>query len=177
MDLSHDFFALFDIEPGFDLQPDALASRYRELQRQYHPDRFAHSPEDQERAVRWTSHLNRAYDTLRDPVKRAAYLLERAGQPVTLTTSIADTDFLYSQLELREQMEEAASAEELASLRMEVEEWIASLTREFVIDFEEQDWSEARDTVRKLHFMANFLLDIRKAEDRLDDAYDDEDDD
>ena len=38
-----------------------------------------------------------------------------------------------------------------------------------VIDYDEQDWAEARDTVRKLHFMANFLLDIRAAEDRLDD--------
>ena len=42
-------------------------------------------------------------------------------------------------------------------------------TRISVIDYDEQDWAEARDTVRKLHFMANFLLDIRAAEDRLDD--------
>ena len=60
-------------------------------------------------------------------------------------------------------------AHQLASLRLEVEEWIHSLSREFVIDYDEQDWAEARDTVRKLHFMANFLLDIRAAEDRLDD--------
>lgn len=169
MDLNDDYFTLFDLERGFSVNTEALSSRYRELQRQYHPDRFAHDPGQQKQAVEWTAHLNQAYQTLAGPVLRAAYLLELAGQPVSLTTSIADHDFLMSQLELREQMDEAATAHELASLRMEVEEWIHSLSREFVLDYEEQDWIEARDTVRKLHFMANFLLDIRAAEDRLDD--------
>ena len=169
MDLNDDYFTLFDLERSFTLSGEALSSRYRELQRQYHPDRFAHDPDQQRQAVEWTAHLNQAYQTLASPVLRAAYLLELAGQPVSLNTSIADHDFLMSQLELREQMDEAAGAHELASLRLEVEEWIHSLSREFVIDYDEQDWTEARDTVRKLHFMANFLLDIRAAEDRLDD--------
>jgi molecular chaperone HscB len=57
--------------------------------------------------------LNTAYETLNNPVKRASYLLELAAHPISLNTSIADTDFLMSQLELREQMDEANTYEQL----------------------------------------------------------------
>lgn len=169
MQARNDHFALFDLDPDFEVNGEALASRYRELQRQYHPDRFAHDAHEQQQALEWTTRLNEAYRVLNDPVLRAAYLLELAGQPISLLTSIADTDFLLSQLELREQLDEADSPEQLTSLRLEVMEWLDSLSREFAIDYAEQDWTEARDTVRKLHFMASFLRDIKAREDRLDD--------
>ena len=176
MDAHDNYFVLFGLPQGFQINTDALASRYRELQRQYHPDRFAHHPEEQQKAVQWSSRLNDAYDVLGNPVKRASYLLELAGRHVNLGASIADTDFLMSQLELREQLDEAESSEQLVGLRLEVEEWLQSLAREFVLDFDDEDWSEAQDTVRKMHFMANFLADIRRHEDRFEDEdYYDED--
>ena len=73
MDLNDDYFTLFDLERGFSVNTEALSSRYRELQRQYHPDRFAHDPGQQKQAVEWTAHLNQAYQTLAGPVLRAAW--------------------------------------------------------------------------------------------------------
>lgn len=176
MDVHDNYFVLFGLPQGFHLNAEALASRYRELQRQYHPDRFAHHPEEQQKAVQWSAQLNTAYGVLHNPVKRASYLLELANHPISLTTSIADTDFLMSQLELREQLDEANSPEQLVGLRLEVEEWLESLAREFVLDYDDEDWPEAQDTVRKMHFMSNFLADIRQHEDRLEDEdYYDED--
>ena len=170
------YFELFQIPVSLNLDTAQLAVRYRELQRQYHPDRFAHHPEEQLKAVQWSSRLNTAYEALNTPVNRASYLLELADHPISLNTSIADTDFLMSQLELREQMDEANSVEQLVGLRLEVEEWLQSLAREFVLDYNDEDWSEAQDTVRKMHFMANFLADIRQHEDKLEDEdYYDED--
>ena len=175
MNVHDNYFVLFGLSKSFDLNKEALASRYRELQRQYHPDRFAHHPEEQLKAVQWSSRLNTAYEALNTPVSRASYLLELADHPISLNTSIADTDFLMSQLELREQLDEAETAEQLVSLGLEVEEWLESLAREFVIDYDEEDWLEAKDTVRKMHFMSNFLRDIRRCEDKLEDDYDDDD--
>ena len=176
MDKQDNYFAWFDLPVAFQINQEALASRYRELQRQYHPDRFAHHPDEQQKAVQWSAQLNTAYDILNNEVKRASYLLELSGRPISLNTSIADTDFLMSQLELREQLDEAESAEQLVGLRLEVEEWLQSLAREFVLDYADEDWAEAQDTVRKMHFMANFLLDIRQQEDKFeDDDYYDED--
>ena len=85
-------------------------------------------------------------------------------------------------LELREQLEEASTPEQLDSLRIEVTQWLEALSREFKIDLEEQDWVDARDTTRKLRFIQRVLLDIDKAEDRFDEfgsedldaAFDDE---
>lgn len=176
MDKQDNYFAWFDLPVAFQINQDALASRYRELQRQYHPDRFANHPDEQQKAVQWSAQLNTAYDILNSDVKRASYLLELSGCPISLNTSIADTDFLMSQLELREQLDEAEVVEQLVGLRLEVEEWLQSLSREFVLDYADEDWVEAQDTVRKMHFMANFLLDIRQQEDKFeDDDYYDED--
>jgi molecular chaperone HscB len=73
-------------------------------------------------------------------------------------------------------MDEAETIEQVVGLRLEVEEWLQSLAREFVLDYNDEDWLEAQDTVRKMHFMANFLADIRQHEDKLEDEdYYDED--
>ena len=61
MNVHDNYFVLFGLSKSFDLNKEALASRYRELQRQYHPDRFAHHPEEQLKAVQWSSRLNTAY--------------------------------------------------------------------------------------------------------------------
>jgi molecular chaperone HscB len=53
---------------------------------------------------------------------------------------------------MREQLDEATSTEQLSTLKVEVQQWIDGLVREFKIDFAEEDWAEARDTVRKLRF-------------------------
>lgn len=176
MDTQDNYFVWFDLPVAFQVNQEALAGRYRELQRQYHPDRFAQYPKEQQKALQCSAQLNAAYDTLSNDVKRASYLLELASRAISLNASIADTDFLMSQLELREQLDEAENAEQLIGLRLEVEEWLQSLAREFVLDYAEEDWIEAQDTVRKMHFMANFLIDIRQQEDKFEDEdYYDED--
>ena len=66
----------------------------------------------------------------------------------------------------------------MVSLKQEVQQWIDSLVREFKIDYAEEDWTEARDTVRKLRFFQKVMSDIDKAEDRFldDDTFDLDDD-
>ncbi|MGG6830960.1 UNVERIFIED_CONTAM: hypothetical protein MX611_12540, partial [Staphylococcus haemolyticus] len=77
-------------------------------------------------------------------------------------------------LEIREQLDDASSAEDLSSLKVEVQQWIDGLVREFKIDYEDEDWGAARDTVRKLRFFVKVMADIDKAEDRFldDDSFD-----
>ena len=103
---------------------------------------------------------------------RAAYLLQLQKQDGGIEQSIHDFEFLQSALELREQLDEATSSEQLQGLRTEVEQWVNALIKEFQIDYAEQEWSEARDTVRKLRFFRHVLMDIDKAEEKL---FDDED--
>lgn len=171
-----DYFQLFELPRAFELDAEALLPRYRELQRQYHPDRFAAAPAEQQRAaVQKAADINAAFHTLKDPVQRARHLLALAGHPLhTESATVADTDFLMAQMELREQLDEASSPEALAGLREEAEDWLASLGREFALDYREGDWAEAADTVRKMQFMARFLEEVKAREARLDDEFEDD---
>lgn len=166
-----DYFQLFSLTPAFDLDTEALTPRYRELQKQFHPDRFAAEPADVQRAaVQKAADINAAFAALRDPVLRARHLLALAGHTLNIESStVSDTDFLMAQMELREQLEEADDPGQLASLREEAEDWLASLGREFAIDYRDADWSEAADTVRKMQFMSRFIDEVSDREARLED--------
>lgn len=168
------YFELFDLAPAFELDAEALLPRYRELQRQSHPDRFAAAAADVQRAaVTRAADVNAAFAVLKDPVQRARHLLALAGHPIhNESATVADTDFLMAQMDLREQLEEADGAPTLAGLREEAEDWLGNLGREFSIDYREQDFVEAADTVRKMQFMARFIQDIRAREARLEDEDD-----
>ena len=162
-------FELFELEPALEISLTQLKAKFLKLQQQYHPD----NNQDQiEQAIAKSSQVNQAYDALKHVDSRAAYLLQLQKQDGGIEQSIHDFEFLQSALELREQLDEATSSEQLQGLRTEVEQWVNALIKEFQIDYAEQDWSEARDTVRKLRFFRHVLMDIDKAEEKL---FDDED--
>lgn len=162
-------FELFELEPALEIDLTQLKAKFLKLQQQYHPD----NNQDQiEQAIVKSSQVNQAYDALKHIDSRASYLLQLQRQDGGLEQSIHDFEFLQSALELREQLDEATSNEQLQGLRTEVEQWINALIKEFQIDYAEQDWSEARDTVRKLRFFRHVLMDIDKAEEKL---FDDDD--
>ena len=55
-----------------------------------HPDRFAHAGDAERRAsLQWTTRVNEAYRTLKDPVQRAKHLLELHGVDVAFETNTA----------------------------------------------------------------------------------------
>ena len=172
MELTQNYFEIFGLPVGFVLDVSALTPTYRELQKRYHPDRFADRPAAEQRlAVQQAALINAAYDALREPVARARYLLELAGHPVAMEkATVSDVDFLNAQMELREELEEVVEIDQLGSLRAEVQDWLNNLIREFGIDYSAQDWPEAADTVRKMQFMMRFLDDVRLVEERLEDA-------
>ena len=65
-------FDLFGLAPAFALESEALERSYREIQSRVHPDRFAHAGDAERRAsLQWTTRVNEAYRTLKDPVQRA----------------------------------------------------------------------------------------------------------
>ena len=64
-------FALFDLKPSFRLDLEQVATRYRELARAVHPDRFADAGERDKRvALERSAELNEAYQTLRSPPRQ-----------------------------------------------------------------------------------------------------------
>jgi molecular chaperone HscB len=102
---SRDFFDLFSLESQYQIDLSQLKNRFRDLQIQYHPDKYTSSPESEKiTAVKMSSLLNDGYEVLSDPVKRAKYLLENAGIDLQKDRVISQ-DILIEQMELREELE------------------------------------------------------------------------
>lgn len=167
-------FELFDLPVALDIDLVALKASFLKLQQQHHPDKAL----DKDQALIMSSDINQAYKVLSQVDSRAAYLLSLKKQDHHLDQSIHDFEFLQSALEIREQLDEADTQEQLITLKNEVIQWVDGLIREFKIDYLDEDWSEARDTVRKLRFFQRVLNDIDKAEDQLldEDSFDLDDD-
>jgi molecular chaperone HscB len=102
-----DYFELFGVNPAFSQDLDQLKQRYFELQKKVHPDYFAGGSEsDRAASLRQASYVNTAYDTLKDPVLRASYLLSLAGVSLDIEINTAMShDFLLKQMHWRESME------------------------------------------------------------------------
>ncbi len=98
------YFDLFQLPMHFHLDQNALAKQYHALQKIAHPDRYAgSSATDQRLALQQSIQINQAYNTLRDPLQRAVYMLELRGIAMdTESTTLQDTAFLMQQIELRE---------------------------------------------------------------------------
>ena len=111
-------FELFGLAPAFALEAEALENSYRDIQARVHPDRFAHAGDAERRAsLQWTTRVNEAYRTLKDPVQRGKHLLELRGVDVAFETNTQmPTDFLMQQLELREELESATARKDASRL-------------------------------------------------------------
>jgi molecular chaperone HscB len=167
-------FELFGLEPGYALDADRLERAYREIQARIHPDRFAHAGDAERRAsMQWTTRVNEAYRTLRNPVERGRYLLELNGVDVAFETNTAmPHDFLGRQLELRETLElaqgekDAGALERLrAELRAEKKELESALGE--TLDAR-RDYASAAGLVRKLKFLDRFDAEIDSAFETMD---------
>lgn len=149
-------FELFGLAPAFGLETEALERSYREIQSQVHPDRFAHAGDAERRAsLQWTTRVNEAYRTLKDPVQRAKHVLELHGVDVAFETNTAmPPEFLMQQMELREVLEEAKDAAQLDELRKQLRSSRASLESEIAEAIDaKKDYAGAAGLVRKLQFL------------------------
>lgn len=166
-------FALFDLQPAFDMDPEMLSSRYRDLARKVHPDRFADADEaEQRRAIERSANLNEAYQTLKTPSRRARYLLTLEGREMPLEATVQDPAFLTQQMQWREELEELHDDADLsgiasfkARLKVAQQELHNSFSR---IWREEAQREEAERLVRRMQFLDKLTQEVRQLEERLD---------
>ena len=81
------YFQLFDLPEDFALDQVQLGKRYRQLQKELHPDRYASgSAHEQRLAVQYSALINEAYATLRKALPRALSPSEQTdrGMPAFL---------------------------------------------------------------------------------------------
>ncbi|KIS41482.1 co-chaperone HscB [Kosakonia radicincitans] len=167
-----DYFTLFGLPAQYPLDVQALATRFQDLQRQFHPDRFASRPQaEQLAAVQQSATINQAWQTLRNPLSRAEYLLSLHGFDLASEQhTVRDTAFLMEQLELREELDEIERAEDSARLetfQKRVKGMYDVRHQQMVEQLDNQAWDVAADTVRKLRFLDKLRSATEQLEEKL----------
>lgn len=163
-------FKLFGLPVRYALDRAELDERWKQLQRQVHPDRFAAQGAAAQRvAMQWSVRINEAYQRLKDPLKRAAYWCELQGVPVNAENNTAmPASFLMRQMEWREALDDADGADALDALLTEArdarQQALATLTQ--LID-EEANPTAAVQQVRALMFVERFTDEVHQRLERL----------
>lgn len=168
MNLQSSDFELFGLQDRFEQDPAALDQRWKDLQREVHPDRFAAQGAAAQRlAMQWSSRINQAYQRLRDPLKRAAYLCELRGSPTEAENNTAMTPaFLMQQIAWREALDDAQGAADLVPLEQQVRASRESALRDCARRLDEQDDAPgAVRQVRALMFIQRFDADLQARHD------------
>nr|WP_315478286.1 Fe-S protein assembly co-chaperone HscB [uncultured Rhodoferax sp.] len=170
MNLQADDFELFGLTRQFAQDRSALDARWKALQREAHPDKFAAQGAAAQRvAMQWSVRINEAYQRLKDPLKRAAYLCELGGAPVNAHSNTAmPAAFLMQQMEWREALDDAEAVPALEALQAEVDASRAQLLQQCASLLDQQhDAVAAVGPVRALMFIEKFTQDLNQRFDQF----------
>ena len=175
LDLTSDFFELFSIPVSFEINIPELTSKYRELQRIVHPDKFANASDAERRiSVQMAARINEGYQVLKDPLSRSRYLLEMNGITVNDTDTSLDNMFLMEQMELRETLGELAENSDPESELKTFKKHIAIRVNEILArireTFEQNDAEQLQKVVeltKKLQFFRKLEEEANDIEERL----------
>lgn len=176
LDFSKNYFELFGLPVTYVIDADALRERYRDLQRVVHPDRFTKGSDQERRlSMQGATHINEAFETLRDPLRRAQYLLRYYGVEMDAGhETTKDTAFLMEQMELREELATLRNGEDPLS---KVQAFMARIGRminqtisQMVVDFETPDaerLAAVREKVRQMQFLNKLHAEAEALEARI----------
>lgn len=170
MNLQSTDFELFAVPTQFVQDRAQLDARWKELQREAHPDKFAAQGAAAQRvAMQWSVRINEAYQRLKDPLKRASYLCELHGAPINAENNTAmPTDFLMQQMEWREALDDAKTIEDMDKIalqsNMSGRKQLSKIEQSLDV---EKDFAAAAQQIRSLMFIERFASEVDARIDQL----------
>ncbi len=144
---------------GWEVDTAALKRAWRLKMAVTHPDRMVgRTDKEQQIGAQQSALINRAYETLLNPLPRAHYLLERYKAPeVSESDSLEDPELLMEVMELRERLEEAESEAEAAEVRADnarlLDAAVDTLAQAFAAS--PPDLASAREAAVQLRYWTN----------------------
>jgi len=165
-------FELFRLPQQYAIDAAALDGAYREIQSRVHPDKFVSASDSEKRiAMQWATRANEAYQTLKNPHKRAAYLCELNGVDLQVESNTAmPSGFLMQQMEWREALEEAKAGKDVAQLERidgELREARNLQLADIEMQLDAGQFEAAAQGVRQLMFLDKFTDEVRAVFDKL----------
>ena len=173
MNLQSNDFELFGLPAQFAQERAAIDARWKDLQREAHPDKFAAQGAAAQRvAMQWSVRINEAYQRLKDPLKRAAYLCELRGAPIEAENNTAMPHaFLVEQMEWREALDDARNVADLDQLNAQLLRTRRHIVQQLETLLDAQnDSAQAAQQVRALMFIERFAADVQARTEQMDNA-------
>jgi molecular chaperone HscB len=165
-----DHFARLGLALQFGVDSAELDRRYFAAQRQLHPDRFAMKT-PRERAISQSQavSLNEAYEVLKEPVARAAYLLKLKGVDVNPDGchTVKDPALLMEQMELREALQDAETTDAVGGFVREAEAQLKACTASVAESFRCGDLDRAGHDTTRLKYLVKLVDEARAKAARL----------
>lgn len=175
MNNSKNFFEIFSLPVAWEVDFEQLDIKFRALQKALHPDRYATKNDFEKRlAVQTAATINQAYQTIKNPLSRAQYLLELENLDASQETHVtSDGQFLMEQMLLREALSEVRGNENakqsLVSLSIEAQQNAAKIQSDFANQYQQKAYNKAFDSLAKMQFAIKFIDDIKALEAELED--------
>jgi molecular chaperone HscB len=154
--MTRNYFEFFDLPHNLAIDLKDLEKRFYALSRKYHPDVHARkAPEARAEAEEATAILNDAYRTLRDPIRRAMYLLKLEGFDIgEQGTKDVPPELLEEVFEFNMALEEADAAQ-IEAARENFERMQAAIDGEVERKFAEWDACRSHDTLAAIRGLLN----------------------
>jgi len=162
--LTQNYFEIFNFPVRFNIDLNKLQKSYRIIQSKIHPDKFVSASEiEKKQSLMKSTEINDAYQTLKNPIKRANYLIK-----INLQSEIKDTnlppEFLLQQMEWEEHLE---SIEENKKELKQFELLIKNEYQENLFNLENEcdknkDWDKAMKILNKIQFIDRLNSKINK---------------
>ena len=170
MRLESDDFELFGLQKQFKQDRAQIDAQRLRLLALVHPDRFTSEGAPSQRlSMQWSVRISEAFERLKNPLSRAAYLCELGGASIAANDNTAmPASFLMEQMSWREALEEAHTLGDLQTLQTQIAtaraQRMASLER--LLDVE-NDIRTAAEEVRALMFIQRLSSDVEQRLDEL----------
>lgn len=160
--MSQDFFTLLNIKLAFDLDLNELDRNYFKLQKQFHPDQYIHiNPNQRIEELEYSALINKAYNTLKFPLTRAAYLLNLQGLDTSENIApINDPEFLEKSMEDRESLQEIDSLIGLKKFETEILVRQSNILKDFSKYYQNNLIREATESYIQLKYISRVLEEI-----------------
>ncbi|KAJ6610908.1 hypothetical protein B0H10DRAFT_2058535 [Mycena sp. CBHHK59/15] len=150
----HDIFALPSRPNPFVVDPVLLKRRFREAQAICHPDSWASKGQNkQDIAQNLSSRVNEAYHSLADPLRRAEYILEQNGMPISEVDQLDDLEFIAEIMQAREDIDEAEDIPELSRVVDDNTAKIEATIEELERVVGKQEWESVKEAAVRLKYL------------------------
>ncbi len=151
------FFEKFSLPIKFSLDLDALEQKYFAFQKQFHPDTAGVAE------IENSMDINEAYDILKNPLRRAAHILQLNGIDVEKDSLALKPDIatLGEVLEIQEKILES-SPQEILEVKKYLQSEAKSLLEDIAVKLDNKDFAGAAQFLIRAKYFDKILQDLRK---------------